>query len=131
MIIQKLHIKKYNWRIVILYEVTVEHLKYVLKILNEMDADEEAKEAATRNISANKYNTGFIYSNYINKQSVIVIGKADSSEQLLNTIAHEANHLETHISKVFGFSQAGEESCELIGYIMQRMSAVFKKLLCQ
>lgn len=131
MIIQKIHLKKYDWRVVILYEVTNEHLRLVLKILEEMEADYNSVMAATKNISANLLNTGFIYSNYDKKQSIIVVGKASSYGQLLNTISHEINHLETHIATVYNLDQTGEEVCELVGYITQRMSAVFKKLICK
>ena len=131
MIIQKIHLKKYDWRVVILYEVTNEHLRPVVKILEEMEADYNSVMAATKNISANLLNTGFIYSNYDKKQSLIVVGKASSYSQLLNTISHEINHLETHIATVYNLDQTGEEVCELVGYITQRMSAVFKKLICK
>lgn len=131
MIIQKFELKKYNWRVVVLYEVTSEHLQYVLKILDEMKADYEVKDVAAKNISADKLNTGFIYSNYENKQSIIVIGRASSQGEFFNTVTHEANHLESHIARVFGFDQSGEEACELIGYVVQRMSAVFRKILCK
>ena len=131
MIIQKIHLKKYDWRIVICYEVTNEHLRPILKILEEMEADYNSVMAATKNISANLLNTGFIYSNYDKKQSIIVVGKASSYGQLLNTISHEINHLETHIATVYNLDQAGEEVCELVGYITQRMSTVFKKLICK
>ena len=131
MIIQKIHLKEYDWRVVILYEVTNEHLRPVLKILEEMEADYNSVMAATKNISANLLNTGFIYSNYDKKQSLIVVGKASSYSQLLNTISHEINHLETHIATVYNLDQTGEEVCELVGYITQRMSAVFKKLFCK
>lgn len=131
MIIQKLHLKKYDWRIVILYQVTYEHLTYILKILDEMQADRKSVIAATNNISANLPNTGFIYSNYEDRQSLIVIGKATSAEQLLNTISHEVNHLEEHIGKVCNVEANSEEACHLVGYVMQRMGAVFKKIICK
>lgn len=131
MIIQKIHLQKYDWRIVILYEVSNEHLRPILKILEEMNADYDSVMAATKNISSNLLNTGFIYSNYDKKQSLIVVGKASSYGQLLNTISHEINHLETHIATVYNLDQTGEEVCELVGYITQRMSAVFKKLICK
>lgn len=130
MIIQKIFLKKYNWRVVVLYNVTEYDINKIKSILSEICNNEDTIENSVRYIKKGEYNTGFIYSNYIDKASLIVIGKADSKRQLINTIAHEANHLQSHIATVFDLDEKGEEVCYLIGYIMEIMFKVFSKIIC-
>lgn len=130
MIIQKIFLKKYNWRVVVLYNATEYDTYKIKKMLSEICNNEDTIENSVRYIKKGEYNTGFIYSNYIDKASLIVIGKADSKRQLINTIAHEANHLQSHIATVFNLDEKGEEVCYLIGYIMETMFKVFSKIIC-
>lgn len=130
MIIQRIFLNKYNWKVVVLYNATENDIIEIKTILSEICNNKETIENSVNYIKRGAYNTGFIYSNYINKASLIVIGKADSKKQLINTIAHEANHLQSHIATVFNLDEKGEEVCYLIGYIMETMFKVFNKIIC-
>lgn len=46
-----------------------------------------------RKMYAGRYNEGFTYSNRMCNESVMCIGMASSSRQLINTLAHEIRHL--------------------------------------
>ena len=97
MIIQKIFLKKYNWKVVVLYDATENNTDEIKAMLSEICDNINTIESSVRYIKKGEYNTGFIYSNYIDKASLIVIGRADSKRQLINTITHEANHLQSHI----------------------------------
>lgn len=64
-----------------------------MRILTNFCNDSDILQQAYDNISAGQNNTGFIYSDFKKYQSIIVIGKGSSNGEVMNTIAHEANHL--------------------------------------
>lgn len=130
MIIQRFYIDKYDWKVVVLYEVDNSSKNHVISTLEEMNAPNNVIRTAYDNISANKLNTGFIYSDTHRQISLIVIGKAESSAELLNTICHEANHLQSHIATKYGLDEKGESVCYLIGDIVKTMFYKFNKLIC-
>lgn len=74
-------------------------------------------------------NTGFTYTNYDKKRSIVGIAETTSKEQFINTIVHEAKHVQSHICNYYSVSESGEKAAYLIGYIVQKMFRVFKHLL--
>ena len=72
---------------------------------------------------------GFTYTNFKKKQSIVGIGKSTSSAQFLNTVTHEAKHLQSHICRYYNIEEDSEEAAYLIGYIVQQMFAAFRKFI--
>ena len=66
-------------------------------------------------------NQGFTYTDTNRKVSVVVIGNADSYKQFLNTIVHEAKHVQTAICGYYGIDESSEDAAYLIGYLVMRM----------
>lgn len=54
---------------------------------------------------------------------------ASSQEQFLNTIVHEAKHVQSHICKYYEVDEDSEQAAYLIGYIVQNMHKVFKNMI--
>lgn len=124
------YIDKYDWQIVVLYEVSYYNKDYVINKLKEICDDDDIIAQAKNNINLRSYNTGFTYSDLNKQQTLIVIGKANSSYELINTIVHEANHLKSHIATAYNINEKGEEVSYLIGGIVKVMFKVFKKIIC-
>ena len=76
-------------------------------------------------------NSGFTYTDFNKKLSIVVIGKADSKKQFLNTIVHEAKHVQSHICRYYDIQEDSEDAAYLIGYLVMQMYSTFKNLLCQ
>lgn len=76
-----------------------------------------------------KLNTGFTYTDSNRRRSVIGISKATSHAQLMNTIVHEAKHLQSHICNYYNVDEDSEDAAYLIGYIIQKMYSVFKTFI--
>lgn len=131
MIIQRFLLKDYNWKVVVIYNINNTNVKIIHNVLKEICDDNNIIYNSTKYIEQGSINTGFIYSNFIKKSSVIVIGKCDSKHEFINTIAHEANHLQSHIATVFNLNEKGEEVCYLIGTIIETMYKVFNKIICK
>ena len=76
-------------------------------------------------------NSGFTHTNFKEKLSIVGIGMADSKEQFLNTIVHEAKHVQSHICKYYRVLEDSEDAAYLIGYIVMKMYEFFKRFICQ
>ena len=129
MIKQMFYIDKYDWQIVVLYEVSYYNKDYVINKLKEICDNDNIIAQARNNLNLRSYNTGFTYSDLNKQQTLIVIGKANSSYELINTIVHEANHLKSHIATAYNINEKGEEVSYLIGGIGKVMFKVFKKII--
>lgn len=73
------------------------------------------------NVWLGEYNSGFTQTDMYKRYSIIGIGKADSKAQFLNTVVHEAKHLQSNICEYYGVKENGEQAAYLIGYIIQKM----------
>lgn len=62
-------------------------------------------------------------------RSIVGISPTTSKEQLLNTIVHEAKHVQSHICRYYNVTEDSENAAYLIGYIIQKMYKGFKKYL--
>ena len=49
-----------------------------------------------------------------------------SRKQFINTISHEAKHIQSHICQYYQVSEDSEDAAYLLGYIMMKMYEVFK-----
>ena len=76
-------------------------------------------------------NSGFTHTNFKERLSIVAIGEADSRKQFLNTIVHEAKHVQSHICMYYDIPEDGEDAAYLIGYIVMKMYEGFRELLCQ
>lgn len=130
MITQKIYLYKYDWKVVVLYEVDHTDTSIVIGILRHICDDDKAYKLVYDNLNRKKLNQGFIYSNYNTRETLIGIGKASSNQELIDTIVHEANHLQSHIATAFNLNEKGEEVCYLIGGVVKTMFKVFSKLIC-
>ena len=74
-------------------------------------------------------NSGFTYTNYEKKLSIIGIGRASSKSQFLNTIVHEAKHIQSNICTYYDVPEDGEQAAYLIGYIVMKMYDIFRNLI--
>lgn len=130
MIGQRFYIDKYDWQVMVLYEVGRSDTNIVICMLEYICSDNDIINTAYENVSNGKPNTGFTYSDYDKQLSFMVIGKTTSIRETLNTIVHEANHLKSHIATAYGIDEKGEEVCYLIGNIVKTMYDVFRKFIC-
>lgn len=130
MIGQRFYIDKYDWQVMVLYEVGSDSTNIVIGMLESICNDNNILDTAYESLSNGKPNTGFTYSDYDKRRSFMVIGKTTSIRETINTIVHEANHLKSHIATVFDIDEKGEEVCYLIGSIVGSMYNVFRKFIC-
>lgn len=61
--------------------------------------------------------------------SIVSIGLTTSKAELINTIVHEAKHVQSNICKYYHVPEDGEPAAYLIGYLTMKMYHSFKDLL--
>ena len=129
MIIQRFIIPNYDWKVVVLHNTNVSNKAFIIKTLKEICDDDYYISKAESSIDANKPNQGFIYSNVKTKCSIINIGYATNTSEYIDTIIHEANHLQSHIASYYNLDEKGEEVCYLIAHIVKTIYKDFAKII--
>ena len=64
-------------------------------------------------------NSGFTYTNPNFHKSMLVINASSSSDEYINTFAHEKNHVEMHICEYYNIDPYSEEAAYLSGELAQ------------
>lgn len=95
-------------------------------IRQDFDIDGYWDVIVVYNVELGQKNTGFTHTDFKKKRSIIGISKATSKEQFLNTVVHEAKHLQSHICKYYKVDEDSEDAAYLIGYIVQSMFEYIK-----
>ena len=78
------------------------------------------------NVNLGKLNSGFTHTKFNKRLSIVGIGITDSKEEFINTIAHEAKHVQSHICQYYNVNEDGEQAAYLMGYLIERMYNEFK-----
>ena len=81
------------------------------------------------NIYFGKGKLGFTKTFMDERLSVIGITKNLTKEEFLNTLVHEAKHVQSHICRYYNISEDSEDAAYLIGYLVMKMYAVAKRFL--
>lgn len=74
-------------------------------------------------------NTGFTYTDSKKKTSIVGISATSSRGELLNTIVHEAKHVQSDICSYYNVDEDSEQAAYLIGYIVQNMYKMFRYMI--
>lgn len=77
-----------------------------------------------------KRNSGVTYTNFDFKTSVVCINKTSDREELMNTISHEADHVQAAICKYYNIPLDSEDAAYLIGYLVSKIYYYSRKLFC-
>jgi len=77
-----------------------------------------------------KLNSGVTFSNPDFRTSVVCINKTTSREELINTISHEADHIQDTICDYYDVPLDSEDAAYLIGYLVGKMYYHSRMLFC-
>ena len=78
----------------------------------------------------NIYNTGFTCTNPDYRTSVVGINKTTSRDELINTLSHEADHVQMAICDYYDVPKDSEDAAYLMGYLFEHFYKTCSKLLC-
>lgn len=131
MIVQNIYLSKYKWHIKVYYAVDAYYTEDILEeLLNYNPTVGEYAKIQTL-MENYEYNTGFTFTDYDLKQSLVVIGLTTSPSEFQSTFDHEKGHLATHIAKYYDIDPYGEEYQYLTGNIGKLLFPVARKFLCK
>lgn len=116
---QSFKIPKYDWNIIIYYTVNDVDKKEIIDTLEKLKCNEIVLESIKNNLRKAELDTGFAYSSSDNQCSIVVIHKASSIGEFINTFEHEKNHLEMHICEALDINPYSEEAAHLSGDLAQ------------
>lgn len=116
---QQFKMDKFDWCITVYYTVDEDQKIEIMKSLKELECDEETACSIAKNLDKAKKDTGFTYSSYGYKCSILVIHKASSIGEFINTFEHEKNHLEMHICEALDINPYSEEAAHMSGDLAQ------------
>lgn len=102
----------------------------ILRLMRRLGASDEDLYAAGSMLRKSAPNFGLTFSSFANRESVMVIGVAESSSEYFNTIVHESFHLSKHIAQCDGIDPYSEDAAYITGDFVQRVYTEFGGQLC-
>lgn len=124
---QQFIVRKYDWEVIIYYTVDKEQKPEIMEHLRNMGCTGETLSSIESNLHKAAPDTGFIYSNYLDRKSVLVVHKASSIGEFFNTFEHEKNHLEMHMCEALDINPYSEKAAHLSGDLAQQ---ILEEALC-
>lgn len=124
---QQFKVNKYGWWVTIYYTIDDEQKSEVIECLEKMGCDRKTLESIKSNLDRAAVDTGFTYSNFEQQKSILVVHKASSIGEFLNTFEHERNHLEMHICEALDINPYSEEAAHFSGDLAQQ---ILEEALC-
>lgn len=120
MLRQYIELGNSGWHVYVYYGMSSIDAGELTFRLRELNCPEEYIKKALR-IMTTGLNTGMTFSNSAYKTSLVCIGRTSSKEQFVNTVVHEAKHVQSHICQYYNIKEDGETAAYLIGHIVQKM----------
>lgn len=121
-----IHLKEYDWTVYLFFNSRPSDSDEILAYLRSFGCKGDNLYNAERSLKNGRKNEGLTYSNYIKRVSVLVVGKASSLDELMNSSAHEIDHLAKHIVQANGIDVFAEEASYLVGDLTQKIYMVLK-----
>ena len=117
------------WSIVLFVDVDYDNFDIIESALTDILAPISVIDEIYDKISY-ELNSGVTFTNSNFKTSIVCINKASSKEQLINTISHEAYHVQSAICDYYNVSLDSEDAAYLMGYIVGKMYYHSRRLFC-
>lgn len=123
---QYIRIGNNKWDILVHYDVSESDLTDIADTLYELGCPKSDIKKSL-NIVTKRFNTGMTFTNADYRISVVCISKVTSGKQFMNTLVHEAKHVQSHICAYYQIEENSEPAAYLIGYIIQQMYSAIRK----
>lgn len=129
MIQQGFHIGDRDWWCMVYYDVRTESdLNEVYKALLASGCPNHRAQKACMELS--RYNTGYTYTNFDERLTIMAMSKATSAEQMFDTMNHEIKHFVEHLSTYYDLDPKEELSAYLQGEVGRLMFPAAAMAIC-
>lgn len=117
------------WSVVLFVDVDYDRFDVIESALTDILAPISVIDKIYDKINY-KLNSGVTFTNSNYKTSVVCINKTTTREELINTITHEADHVQDAICDYYDVPLGSEQSAYLIGYLVGKMYYYSRSLFC-
>ena len=117
------------WSIVLFVDVDYDKFNVIESALTDILAPIYIIDEIYDKISY-KLDSGVTFSNSDLRESVVCINRASTREELINTISHEADHIQADICNYYDVPLDSEQAAYLIGYLIGKMYYNSRRLFC-
>ena len=117
------------WSIVLFVDVDYDNFDIIESALTDILAPISIIDEIYDKISY-KPNSGVTFTNSEYRSSVVCINKGSTKEQVINTISHEADHVQAAICDYYNVPLDSEQAAYLIGYLVGKMYYHSRRLFC-
>lgn len=117
------------WSIVLFVDVDYDNFDIVESALTDALAPISVIDEIYDKISY-KLDSGVTFTNSDYKLSIVCINKGSTREQTINTISHEADHVQAAICDYYNVPLDSEQAAYLIGYLVGKMYYQSRRLFC-
>lgn len=124
------YIWQHDWLVKAYIDTTSEDAAVILDELESIGADMDTMREAYRNLYGGLPNTGLTYTSSLYRETVLVVGRATSSEEFFNSFIHELCHAKTHICQYLGIDLTSEQAAYFLGGLSRDLFPCVKHLLC-
>ena len=116
MIQQNLHIEEIGWNLRIFYcPKTTSQRSVVLQCLYNAGCTGMNFRRAMTLLGSGAVNTGLIFSNKIERNTIIVVGRSSDIAEFVNTLTHEINHFIEHVMEALHIHPGTEDEAYFTG----------------
>lgn len=128
---QEFYLEDFYWNVKVFYIVDAIPIDFILDELSKIDCSKEDLDKAELVLNDGTDDKGLTYSNLVERESIIIIGKTSCPAEFQHTFDHEKIHLAMHIGRYFRINPYSEELAYLVGDIGLEMFPIAKKFLCE
>lgn len=128
---QEFVLKDWNWKVRVFYIVDLIPIDFIIEELEGIGCSKEDIDLAVAVLDSEDENKGITFSNFNDRESIIVIGETSCPAEFAHSYDHEKLHLAMHIARIDGIDPFSEELAYLAGDISFNMFKVAKMFLCE
>lgn len=120
MIQQNLHIEEIGWNLRIFYcPKTTSQRSVVLQCLYNAGCTGRNFRRAMTLLGSGAVNTGLIFSNKSERNTIIVVGRSSDIAEFVNTLTHEINHFIEHVMEALHIQSGTEDEAYFTGELFE------------
>ena len=120
MIQQNLHIEEIGWNLRIFYcPKTTSQRSVVLQCLYNAGCTGSNFRRAMTLLGSGAVNTGLIFSNKSERNTIIVVGRSSDIAEFVNTLTHEINHFIEHVMEALHIQSGTEDEAYFTGELFE------------
>ena len=114
----KVYIPLYDWDLTVIFD-SEKYLGRVAFELKKLHCTYRLANDAMRVIT--KVNSGFCYTDYETRATLICLSVMTSKYEFTNTAIHELKHYQSHVCEYYNIAENSEEAAYLIGNTAEKL----------